>query len=96
MLRAVHNHLILEILEEENENKYGNIYVADMGKDAPKVGKVISSGEGTLLMNGDFKKNICKVGDKVLFGSYGGVKFTHGGIDYINIKDQEVIAIIED
>lgn len=94
MIRAVHNHIILEILEEETETKYGNIIVADMGKDTPRVGVVISSGEGTLLMNGEVAPNVCKVGDKVMFGSFTGVKFSYNGKDYINVKDQEIICII--
>jgi chaperonin GroES len=94
-LKPVHNHVIIKQVEEE-ETQYGNIIVPDIGKELPKIGIVTAIGIGTFTQNGDIIPIQVKVGDKVAFASFSGVKFTIQSEDFICLKDQEILTIIEE
>lgn len=94
-LKPVHNHVIIKQLEED-EQQYGNIIVPDMNKELPKMGIVTAIGVGSFTQTGELIPIQVKIGDKVAFPAFGGVKFTIKGEDFICLKDQEILTIIED
>lgn len=94
-LKPVHNHVIIKLIEE-TEQKYGNIIIPDMGKELPKMGEVVAIGVGTYTQTGELIPIQVKIGDKVAFPSFGGVKFTIDGEELVCLKDQEILTIIED
>lgn len=95
-LKPFHNQVILKQVEE-NEQKVGSIIISDLGKELPKVGIVIAVGPGSPnFFNGEVIPVQAKVGDKVAFPSFGGVKFSVDGEDYIVVKDPDLITKIED
>jgi chaperonin GroES len=93
-LRPVHNHVIIKQIEEE-ETQYGNIIVPDMGKELPRMGIVVAVGTGTYTQNGVLIPIQVEVNDKVAYPSFSGVKFTINGEDFICLKDQEILTVIE-
>lgn len=94
-LRPFHNQVVLKQLEE-NEQKVGSIIISDLGKELPKVGTVIAVGPGTFTIGGVVMPVQAKVGEKVAFPAFGGVKFSVDGEDYIVVKDTDLITVIED
>lgn len=94
ILKPVYNHVIIKQIEEE-ETQYGNIIVPDIGKELPKIGIVIAVGKGTYTQTGELIPIQVSIGDKIAFPAFGGVKFTIKSEDYICLKDQEILTIIE-
>jgi chaperonin GroES len=95
-LKPFHNQVVLKQLEE-NEQKVGSIIISDLGKELPKVGTVIAVGPGSPnFFNGEIIPVQAKIGDKVAFPAFGGIKFSVDGEDYIVVKDPDLITVIED
>ena len=94
-LKPVHNHVIIKQLEE-TEQQYGNIIIPDAGKELPKMGIVTAVGVGSFTQNGTLIPIQVSIGDKVAFPSFGGVRFTIDNEEYICLKDQEILTIIEE
>ena len=83
--------------EDNTEQMYGSILVPDMGKERPLVGEIISVSEGyTNMMTGIFMPTKLKVGEKVVFPSFGGQRITVGGEEFLIYKEQDILAKIED
>lgn len=93
-LRPLNNNVVIE-QQEEQETQYKGIIVADISKDAPKIGTVIAVGPGVYTITGTLVPCTTKPGDKVAFPSFGGIKFTIGNKDYIAMKETDLITIIE-
>jgi chaperonin GroES len=76
---------------EVQEQSYGNIIVADTGKEKPLIGKVIAVGPGQHTISGTFIPTITRVGDTVMFPSFGGHKIVVDGEDYVVCKEQDLL-----
>jgi chaperonin GroES len=90
-----HNHVVLKQQAKE-EQKHGNIIVPDIEKQLPLIGEVIAIGKGTYNLNGDLVPVQAKVGEKVAFPAFAGVKFKVGSEEYVVVKDNEIITAIEE
>ena len=87
--------LLVERLEAE-EKSAGGIVLPDSAKEKPIQGKVVAVGAGRL---GDDGKPIAlqvKKGDRILFGKYGGTEVKLDGDEYLIMKEEDVLAILED
>jgi chaperonin GroES len=94
-LKPIHNHVVIQPIEE-TEKRYGNIIVADINKDLPKIGKVVAVGVGTYTQNGTLIPIQVNIGDKVAFPAFGGVKFNVNNEEFIILKDPDILTVIED
>jgi chaperonin GroES len=74
---------------------YGNIIVPDAGKEKPLMGEVIATGPGIVNLNGVLIPNTVEVGVTVVFPAFGGTKMTVDGEEYIVMKEQDLLAILE-
>jgi len=92
--QPLHNHVVIK-QEDVQEEMYGNIIVADMGKEKPLVGTVVAVGPGLINMNGVLIPTTVEVGQIVAFPAFGGVRLTIEGDEYIVCKDPDLIAILE-
>jgi chaperonin GroES len=81
--------------QDETETMYGNIIVPDAGKEKPLMGEVIATGPGIINMNGVLIPNTVEVGVTVVFPAFGGTKMTIDGEEYIVMKEQDLLAILE-
>jgi chaperonin GroES len=80
---------------ETEEKTKGGIIIPDTAKEKPQEGKVVALGKGKLLDDGSIKALDVKVGDKVLFSKYGGSDINIDGEDYLILREEEILAIIE-
>lgn len=95
-LKPIHNNVALSQLDLK-EQKVGNIIIPDAGKEKPRIGIVVAIGIGTFTFNGTLIPIQVNVGDKVAYPSMGGHKMKlEDGKEYIIIKDQDILSIIED
>ena len=93
-LRPLHDRLIVERIEEDSISA-GGIYIPDNAKEKPARGTVLAVGPGKAGDNGHINKMDVKVGDKVLFGKYAGSEVKIDGVEYLVMREDDVMAIIE-
>jgi chaperonin GroES len=93
-IRPLHDRILVERLEEQ-EVKKGGIIIPDTAKEKPQEGKVIAAGNGKV---GDDGKKIpldVKAGDKILFGKYSGSEVKVEDKEYLIMREEDVLAILE-
>jgi chaperonin GroES len=81
--------------QDETETMYGNIVVPDMGKEKPLMGEVVAVGPGTYTITGDFIETQVEVGEIVVFPAFGGTKMTIGDDEFVVMKENDLLAILE-
>ncbi len=94
-IRPLHDRILVQRLEEE-EKTSGGIIIPDSAKEKPIEGKVIAVGNGKIMENGEVKPLDVKVGDKVLYGKYAGTEVKIGGEEYLIMREDDILGIIED
>jgi chaperonin GroES len=80
---------------EEQEQRIGGIIVPDTAKEKPQQGKVVAVGKGRITDKGDVIPLDVQVGDTVLFGKYSGTDIKLENVDYLILREEEVLGIIE-
>ena len=93
-IRPLHDRVIVKRLEEEKTSA-GGIIIPDTAAEKPVQGKVVAVGKGKILENGEVRPLDVKVGDKILFGKYGGTEVKVDGEDLLVMREEDVMAIIE-
>jgi chaperonin GroES len=81
--------------DASEEKTSGGILLPDSAQDKPTRGKVLSVGEGRMLDDGKRSKLQVKVGDRVLFNSYGPETFKVGEEELLLIREEDILAVIE-
>ena len=87
--------IIVKVLEADTVSA-GGIVIPDAAKEKPSRGKVLSVGTGRLTETGTVVPMEVKQEDTVLFGQYAGQKIKVDGQEYLILKEDDVIAIIEE
>jgi chaperonin GroES len=93
-VRPLHDRLIAKRLEEEEKTK-GGIIIPDTAKEKPIEGKVIAVGKGKIQEDGTKIPMEVKKGDRILFAKYGGAEVKIDGEEHLIMKEDDVLAIIE-
>ena len=93
-IKALHNHVVIK-QDENQEQKYGKIIVADLGKDKPLQGTIVEIGPGRYTETGAYVQTELKVGDVVMFPSFGGNKITVDDEEYIIMKETDLLIVLE-
>jgi chaperonin GroES len=93
-LRPLHDRILVQRIEEE-EQKVGGIIIPDSAKEKPQQGKVIAVGAGKADKDGKRIPLDVKNGDTILFGKYSGQEVRVDGEDYLIMREDEVLAVIE-
>jgi len=94
-MRPLHDRVIVKRMEEERTSP-GGIVIPDAAAEKPIKGKVIAVGNGKILENGDVRMLDVKVGDTVLFGKYAGTEVKVEGEELLVMKEDDIMAIIQD
>ena len=93
-LRPLHDRILVKRLEEEDE-KHGSIIIPDSAKEKPQEGKVIAVGTGKVTEDGKKLPLDVKAGDRILFGKYSGSEVKLDGEEYLIMKEEDVLGILE-
>lgn len=93
-IKPLGDRLLVKRVEEE-EVKKGGIIIPDTAKEAPQQGKVIAVGTGKVNEDGKRVPLEVKEGDKVLFGKYAGTEVTIEDEEYLIMREDDVLGIIE-
>jgi chaperonin GroES len=93
-IRPLHDRILVK-REEEKEVKKGGIIIPDTAKEKPQEGKVIAVGNGKVNDEGKKVPLDVKAGDKILFGKYSGSEVKLDDEEYLILREEDVLAIIE-
>jgi chaperonin GroES len=94
-LQPIGDRVVLKRDESESKTA-GGIVLPDTAKDKPARGKVVSVGDGRLLDNGERSAMQVKEGDRVIFSSYAGETFKVGDDELLLMREDDILAVIED
>jgi chaperonin GroES len=94
-VKPLQDRLVVKRIEEEEKTK-GGIIIPDAAKEKPQEGRVVAVGDGKVLESGQRSPLTVKVGDKVLFGKYSGTEIKIDGDEHLILREDDVLAIIED
>lgn len=93
-VRPLADRVLIKRIEEEQLTK-GGIIVPDTAKEKPQQGRVIEVGPGRTTEDGTRIKMEIKKGDKVIFGKYAGTEVTIGDEEYLILREDDILGIIE-
>jgi chaperonin GroES len=93
-VRPLHDRIIVERLQQ-SADRIGAIIIPDSAKEKPQLGKVLAAGLGKSTKDGKRVPLDVKAGDTVLFGKYSGQEIKLEGIEYLIMKEEDVLAIEE-
>ena len=94
-VRPLHDRIIVSRIEE-GEQKIGGIIIPDSAKEKPQQGKVIAAGNGKSKEDGKRVPLDVKAGDLILFGKYSGQEIKLDGEEYLIMREDEVLAVLDD
>jgi len=94
-IRPLHDRVVVRRLEEERTSA-GGIVIPDTAAEKPARGEVIAIGPGKMIDSGDVIPLAVQSGQKVLFGKYAGTEIKLNGDDYIVMREDDIMGVIED
>ena len=80
---------------KEGEQRQGGIIIPDTAKEKPQQAEVKAVGNGKLLDTGERVALDVKAGDRILFGKYSGSEIRVEGVEYLILKEDEILAVLE-
>lgn len=92
-LKPIGDKLVIEMVEVEEKTSSG-IVLPTSAKEAPSVAKVLAVGDE--ILKDEDKKDLIKVGDKIIFSKYAGTEVKLDKKEYIVVKIADVLAVVED
>jgi chaperonin GroES len=93
-MRPLRDRILVERVEEQ-EQRVGGIIIPDTAKEKPQQGRVVAVGKGRVNDKGEVFPLDVKEGDTVLFGKYAGTEIKIEGKEYLIVREDEVLGIVE-
>ncbi len=94
-ITPITDNIVAKRIEESDEKKVGSIIIPDTAKEKPTTAEVIAIGSGRTLKDGKKVALEVKVGDRVLIGKYSGSEVKLDGTEYLILKEDDVLGIVE-
>jgi chaperonin GroES len=93
-VKPLHDRVIVQRVAEESKTA-GGIIIPDSAKEKPQEGKVIAVGDGRILDSGGKAPLAVKAGDRILFGKYSGTEIKIAGEEYLIMREEDILGIIQ-
>ena len=93
-LRPLHDRVLVRRLEE-GEQRRGGIIIPDSAKEKPQQAEVVAVGAGKILDSGERAGMGVKAGERILFGKYSGAEIKVGGEEYLILREDEILGVLE-
>ena len=93
-IKPLADRVLVQRVAEEEKTK-GGIIIPDSAKEKPQEGKVIAVGDGKVLDSGTVVKNTVKTGDRILFGKYSGTEIKLNGEEYLIMREEDILGILD-
>ena len=95
-VRPLHDRIIVRRIDESAEQKIGGIIIPDTAREKPQQGRVIAVGKGKVRDDGNVTPMDVKADDLILFGKYSGQEIKLDVQEYLIMREDEVLGIIEE
>ncbi len=92
-VRPLHDRILVRRMAEE-EKTAGGLFIPDTAKEKPQKGEIIATGKGRVTEDGKTLPLEVKSGDRVLFGKYSGTEIKLNGEDFLMMKEDDILGII--
>lgn len=93
-VKPLHDRVLVKRLEEETKTASG-IIIPDASKEKPAEGQVVATGSGYRLSDGSVRGLDVKEGDRIIFGKYSGTEVKVDGQEYLIMKEEDILGIIQ-
>ena len=93
-IRPLYDRIVVKRIEE-TETMQGGLYIPDSAKEKPQEGEVVAVGKGKRLEDGKMVPLDVAVGDRILFGKYSGTEIKLDGEEFLILREDEILGIIE-
>ena len=93
-IRPLYDRIVVKRIEEQECTRSG-IFIPDSAKEKPQEGEVVAVGHGKMLESGQLMALDLQVGDRVLFGKYSGTETKLIGTEYIIMREDDVLGILQ-
>jgi len=93
-VRPLHDRVLVKRLEEDRTSA-GGIIIPDTAAEKPVRGEIVAVGNGKILEDGTVRGLDLKAGDQVLFGKYAGTEIKVEGVEYLMMREDDVMAVLE-
>ena len=94
-IRPLYDRIVVKRIEEK-ETKVGGLFIPDSAKEKPQEREVVAVGQGKRNEDGKLIPLDVKAGDRILFGKYSGSDIKVDGNEYMIMREDEVLGILED
>jgi chaperonin GroES len=94
-IRPLYDRIVVKRVENEAEKTSGGLYIPDSAKEKPQEGEVVSVGKGKRLEDGKVVPLDVQAGDRILFGKYSGSEIKLDGEEYLIMREDEVLGILD-
>jgi chaperonin GroES len=93
-VRPLHDRILVRRTAEE-EKTAGGLFIPDTAKEKPQRGEIVATGKGRITEEGKVLPLEVKAGDKVLFGKYSGTELKIDGQEYLMMKEDDILGIVQ-
>jgi chaperonin GroES len=93
-ITPLHDRVIIKRIEDSENKTAGGLFIPDTAKEKPQEGEVIAAGQGKYKEDGTRQALDVKKGDRVLFGKYSGSEIKLDGEEYIIMREDEILGVI--
>jgi chaperonin GroES len=94
-IRPLHDRIVVKRLEQQEATTAGWLFIPDSAKEKPQEGQVVAVGNGKKTEDGKTIPLDVKAGDRILFGKYSGSDIKLDGEEYLIMREDEVLAVLE-
>ena len=94
-IRPLYDRIVVKRIETDIEKTHGGLYIPDSAKEKPQEGEVVAVGKGKRLEDGKVVPLDVQAGDRVLFGKYSGSEIKLDGEEYMIMREDEVLGILD-
>jgi chaperonin GroES len=94
-IKPLHDRVIVRRIEDNVNQTAGGLFIPDTAEEKPQEGEVIAAGEGKYKEDGTRQTLDVKAGDRVLFGKYSGSEIKLDGEEFLIMREDEILGVIE-
>lgn len=93
-VRPLHDRILVRRMAED-EKTAGGLFIPDTAKEKPQRGEIVAAGKGRVTEDGKTLPLEVKAGDRILFGKYAGTEIKLDGHEYIMMREEDVLGIVQ-
>ena len=94
-IRPLYDRIVVNRIDTDAEKTSGGLFIPDSAKEKPQEAEVMAVGKGKRLEDGKVVSLDVQVGDRILFGKYSGSEIKIDGEDYLIMREDEVLGILD-